>query len=145
MDRQEQERIYRNRRSSKEELRGALGAALGLPDLPGKGKEQQGIFNACKAAFFAEYEKETGVHYAFAAKDGVALSKIIAKLEAMGEQDVAAAFSVLVQKLPDWYKKNAFALTVIDKKFNEIIASIKRNGGQISNSYKEKLLNDLRS
>lgn len=145
MDRQEQERIYRNRRSSKEELREALGAALGLPQMPGKGKENPGVFNVCKTAFCSEYAKTAGVSYTFAAKDGVALSKIIAKLEGLGEQDVASAFSVLMQKLPEWYKKNAFALPVIEKKFNEIIASISRNGGQISNSYKQKLLSDLRS
>lgn len=131
MDKEKAIKVLRSLRSSKDELRVVLAWALGeeAPKQTKEGTKQPGIFNDCKAAFNAEYRKTAGVPYVFGVKDGVALASIIKKLEAMGESNIPGAFTVIVQNLPEWYKKNAFSLPVINSKFNEIIASISKKTG----------------
>lgn len=134
MTREEALKILNSRRSSKEELREALAWALDAPLPPKGGAKEPGAFNACKSAFYTEYRKTTGVAYNFGVKDGVALAGIIKKIEAL-DAPALITFTALVQNLPDWYKKNAFSLPVINSKFNEIIASIaKKTGAHSGNS-----------
>lgn len=130
MDKEKAVKVLRSLRSSKEELRAALAWALGeAPQPPKWGAKEPSVFNACKSVFSAEYRKTAGVPYVFGVKDGVALASIIKKLEAMGESNIPGAFTVIVQNLPEWYRKNAFSLPVINSKFNEIIASISKKTG----------------
>ena len=130
MDQQTAIKILNSARSSKEQLREALAWTLGeAPPSPEGGIKEPGIFNLCKSVFSAEYQKTAGVPYVFGVKDGVALSGIIKKLEAMGESNIPGAFTVIVQNLPEWYRKNAFAIPVINSKLNEIIASISKKTG----------------
>ena len=130
MDKEKAIKILRSERSSKEQLREALAWTLGeAPQPPKGGAKEPSIFNLCKEAFRMEYRKTSGVSYIFEAKDGVALSGIIKKLEALDEQNVVGTFTAIVQNLPEWYKKNAFSIPVINSKFNEIIASISKKTG----------------
>ena len=138
MDKEKAIKILRSARSSKEQLREALAWTLGEAPQPSRNKFETGskgganepsVFNECKSVFSAEYRKTAGVPYVFGAKDGVALASIIKKLEAMGESNIPGAFTVIVQNLPEWYRKNAFSIPVINSKFNEIIASISKKTG----------------
>ena len=129
MDQQTAIKILNSARSSKEQLREALAWTLGAPQPPKWGAKEPGVFNECKSVFSAEYRKTAGVPYVFGVKDGVALASIIKKLEAMGEANIPGAFAVIVQNLPEWYRKNAFSIPVINSKLNEIIASISKKTG----------------
>ena len=133
MDQQTAIKILNSARSSKEQLREALAWTLGEAPQPSRNKfgtgskggaKEPSVFNECKSVFSAEYRKTAGVPYVFGVKDGVALSGIIKKIQALGEENVTGTFTALIQNLPEWYKKNAFSLPVINSKFNEIIASI---------------------
>ena len=130
MDKEKAVKVLRSLRSSKEELRAALAWALGEAPQPAKERAKEpSMFNECKSVFSAEYRKTAGVPYVFGVKDGVALASIIKKLEAMGESNMPGAFTVIVQNLPEWYRKNALSIPVINSKFNEIIASISKKTG----------------
>ena len=129
MDKEKAIKILRSARSSKEQLREALAWTLGAPQPPKGGAKEPSVFNECKSVFSAEYLKTAGVPYVFGVKDGVALASIIKKLGAMGESNIPGAFTVIVQNLPEWYRKNAFSIPVINSKFNEIIASISKKTG----------------
>lgn len=130
MDQQTAIKILRSARSSKEQLREALAWTLGEAPQPPKGvAKEPSVFNECKSVFSAEYRKTAGVPYVFGVKDGVALSGIIKKIQALGEENVTGTFTALIQNLPEWYKKNAFSLPVINSKFNEIIASLSKKTG----------------
>ena len=130
MDKEKAVKVLRSLRSSKEELRAALAWALGeAPQTPKGGAKEPSVFNECKSVFSAEYLKTAGVPYVFGVKDGVALASIIKKLEAMGESNMPGAFTAIVQNLPEWYRKNALSIPVINSKFNEIIASISKKTG----------------
>lgn len=47
----------------------------------------------------------------------------------VNEEDTVNAFRFLMEKLPDWYKKNAFHLATINRNFDKIINTIE-NGKQ---------------
>lgn len=146
--------ILNNPKSSKERLREALSFALGVEYVPVKKGNVDTVFNDCKALFFTFYNKETGLIYSFTGQDGKALKELIGKMQSIinfpsTDETVVNTFGLLLEKLPDWYRKNAFSIPVINKKFNEIVSSIKQSNdkGQsnISDSYKQKLINDLQS
>lgn len=155
MDYAEMCRILNNPKASKEQLRSALAFSLGVEYVPVSKEKKESIFNECKAIFFKFYTDETGIIYTFTGQDAKALKELVDKVKTIfnypaTDDQIPVAFGLLLEKLPDWYKKNAFSLSVINKKFNEIVSSIqqKNNGkGQsnISSSYKQKLLNDLQS
>lgn len=141
-------KTLRNPAATKQQLREALAAALGVEYIEKK-TEKNTVFNQCKFIFNQYYTDFSGLSYAFGAKDGVALADIIKKLQALSylnDEQTVKTFEALISKLPDWYKNNAFSLTVINKKFNEITTSIKRNSGNaggISADYRAQIARDL--
>ena len=141
-------KILRNPHSSKQQLREALAASLGV-ELTESKNDKQTTFSQCKQIFDQYYSDFSGLPYAFSAKDGVALAAIIKKIEGLSvgsDEQILKTFEALISKLPDWYKNNAFSLTVINKKFNEITTSIKRNSGNtggISADYRAQIARDL--
>lgn len=109
-------------------------------------KEQdQSVFKTCLNAFQTAYKNQTGLDYSFQAKDGVALAGIIKKVSALIGTDahVVTTFTMLINKLPEWYRTNAFSLPVINGKFNEIVATIKQNKNKPKDEYKERIARDL--
>lgn len=162
MDYNEMCRILNNSKSTKERLREALSFALGVEYKPMSKEKTESVFNDCKAVFCEFYKQETGLTYTFTGQDGKALKELIDKIKTLltphqlppqgGEREdviISKTFQVMLVKLPDWYRKNAFSLPVINKKFNEIVSSIKQSNekGQssISAGYKQKLIDDLQS
>ena len=142
-------RILKNPHASKQQLREALATALGIEITESK-SDKRSVFSVCKGIFEFCYSDYSGFPYAFSAKDGVALAAIIKKIEYLGvdsDQQIIKTFEALISKLPDWYKNNAFSLSVINKKFNEITTSIKRNPGNsasgISADYRAQIARDL--
>jgi hypothetical protein len=142
-------KTLRNPAATKQQLREALAEALGVEYHENK-SERQTVFNQCKHIFNREFTDYSGLSYAFGAKDGIALADIIKKLQALtylNDEQTVKTFEALISKLPDWYKNNAFSLTVINKKFNEITTSIKRNSGNaasgISADYRAQIARDL--
>lgn len=154
MDYAEMCRILNNLKASKEELRSALAFSLGVEYVPASKEKKESVFNDCKAIFFTFYTQETGLIYTFTGRDAKALKELVDKAKTIfnypaTDEQIPVAFGLLLEKLPDWYKKNAFSLPVINSKFNEIVSSISKNNGKgqsnISDSYKQKLINDLQS
>lgn len=142
-------KILRNPNATKPQLREALAAALGVEYIENK-SQRDTVFNRCKFIFNQHYSEFSGLPYAFGAKDGIALADIIKKLQGLGiinDEQTVRTFEALITKLPTWYRLNAFSLTVINKKFNEITTSIKRNsgntGGGISADYRAQVARDL--
>lgn len=132
-------KVLNSRRSSKEELRSALAFAMGVaPPPPKEAAKEKSTFSQCKDIFHGSYENYTGVPYVFLAKDGIALSGIIKKIEDLDSSNVAGTFIALLQNLPEWYKRNAFSLPVINSKFNEIIASISKKTGTVNGNSRER-------
>lgn len=153
MDYDEMCKTLNSPKASKEQLRSALAFSLGIEYISATKEKKESIFNDCKALFFKFYKDETGLIYTFTGRDGKALTELIRKIKTIfnypvDDSQIPDAFRLLLDKLPDWYKKNAFSLPVINSKFNEIVSSISKNEkGQsnISNSYKQKLIDDLQS
>lgn len=151
MDKAEATKILNRKAASKEQLREALAFALGVAYSPVSGEKSDTLFNRCKGEFCSAYELETGLNYSFGAMDGRSLSELIKKVgKTVGtdnEETVYNTFCALISKLPEWYRINAFSISVINKKYNEIVSSIKKNGGKqrISNNYKERLARELLS
>lgn len=150
MNRDQQLKTLNNPNASKEQLREALAASLDVTyERISKGKETT-LFTKYRDTFLEAYKKHTGFDYSFEAKDGKALASIINKIgkieNVQNDLEKLDSFNVLIYYLPDWYKQNAFSLTVINNKFNEIVASIKKNGRKqtgITDNYKARVLNDL--
>ena len=146
MDSEKAQKILNSARSSKEELREALAFALGVEQKAHKNEKGVSIFTECKNVFANEYNKYTGLRYNFQVKDGVALAGIIKKIEANlppapsqgGGEKVVNTFTALVQNLPVWYKEKAFSLSVINSKYNEIIASITKKAGTNNGNSSER-------
>jgi|GEM_PF-3983485 len=153
MTHEEAVKIFKRNSSTKQQLRNALGAALGIAAEEAERLEQmeQSLFNLCKEAFMRVYTDKTGLVYYFTGKDAKALTEIIKKIELMpSNTDTEASFKVIVERLPLWYINNAFNLTAISSRFNDIVLQIKnsKNGratNNISNDYKQQLLSDLQS
>lgn len=151
MTRDQQLKTLNSPKASKEQLREALAASLGVAYERKSKEKEKTLFAQCRDTFLEAYKNHTGLDYSFATKDGVALSGIIKKIGFFSDtskDDTLITFKALINNLPDWYKQNAFSLTVINNKFNEIVASIRKNGGQkqgITDDYKARVLNDLTS
>jgi hypothetical protein len=144
--------ILNNPKSTKAALKHALSFALGVEYEPDTKEKQQTVFNRCQQMFCDYYTKETGLTYIFEGKEGKALKELINKVSGLiyppTDDNVVDSFTAMIQNLPDWYKQNQFSLPVINKKFNEIIASINKNGkgkqqSGISQSYKDRIRNGL--
>lgn len=134
MDKEKAIKILNSKSSSKNDLREALAFALGVP-VPELKDKTISLFTLCKLAFMNEYNKYTGLDYYFGAKDGFALSQLLKKFEKIDPENIEKLFLAYVQNLPDWYKKNGFSLTVINSKYNDIIAQIiKKTGANNGNS-----------
>lgn len=147
--------VLQNPRATKKELRDALAKALGVevpPDEPGN---TESLFNSCRERFCLAYRQHTGLAYRFGAREGAALASVIRQIRdlgAMDDKDVLGGFAYLIDHLPQWYRDNQFNLPVIDRKFNDIVISIKKsrngrseNNGGVSRSYRERVLGDLLS
>ena len=59
----------------------------------------------------------------------VVVNKDNVNIISVNEEDTINAFMFLLEKMPDWYKKNAFHLSTINRNFEKIINSIE-NGKQ---------------
>lgn len=137
--------VLRKVNATKAQLRKALAEALGVPyvEPAAKQEQEQQYFKPCLNAFLMRYKEVTKLDYNFTAKDGKALKSIIEKIKNITTTgDVTATFTYFIKHLPEWYVKNAFSLTVIDNKFNEIIASI-RSSKNVSDGFKQRIVNDL--
>lgn len=154
MDYAEMSRVLNSPKASREQLRTALASALGVEYAPPTKEKQASVFNECKAEFCSYYSGVTGLTYTFTGQDAKSLKELIDKMQtlfnyASDDHDVSAMLKLLLVKMPAWYKQNAFSLPVINKKFNEIVSSIKANNGKgqtnISSDYKQKLINDLQA
>lgn len=152
MNRDQQLKTLNSPKASKEKLREALAASLGVHYERQSKEKARTIFFDCRDSFLEAYKKHTGFDYSFEAKDGKALLSIIKKISNLentqNDVELLDSFNVLIHYLPEWYKANAFSLTVINNKFNEIVASIRKNDGQkqgITNDYKARVLNDLKA
>jgi hypothetical protein len=136
MDRDKAIRILNSTGAGKADLRQALSFALGVKPV-GAGKEKT-AFTECKGIFLDTYQAHTSAGYYFAAKDAGALGQIMVKIEHMNDSDEAdltkATFEALMKNLPKWYRDNAFSLAVINSKFNEIVAEIRKKDGKASNA-----------
>lgn len=137
--------IYHDHKATKATLRAALGQVLGISAEPEQPK-QPNVFKECLTAFQNAYKKQTGLHYQLSAKDAVSMAGIIKKFHGLnvGSENIVEAFTVLLAKLPEWYRQNAFSLPVINGKFNEIVAAIRQsNDKKTSYEYKERIARDL--
>ncbi|WP_165026768.1 hypothetical protein [Dysgonomonas sp. ZJ279] len=151
MTHDQQLKTLKSKKARKEQLREALAASLGVPYEMYEKKsngENASLFTECRNYFLEAYKDHTGVDYVFGAKDGFALTMIIDKVQCLIEYKSPSVafetFKAFISKLPDWYKQNAFSLTIINNKFNEIIASIRNNGKTgVNDDYKARLTRDL--
>ena len=135
-------------KASKAALREALASVLGVA-VP-ESAATSSLFTACRAVFTEDYTNHTGLPYRFGSRDGMALQSIISQLRVLmadkGDESVLAGFRALIANLPEWYRQNQFNLPVIDKKFNDIVSSIKskhHGRNNISDDYKRRVLDTL--
>lgn len=147
MTRDDQLKTLKSTKASKEQLRQALAASLGVEYEPQKqAAKEVSIFTQCQRIFMRAYKDQTKIDYSFGAIDGRSLKSILTKIGKMTNDDnIVITFQAFINKLPDWYRQNAFSLKIIDNKFNEIVASIKNNGSQqtINDDYIASVLRDL--
>ncbi|MCT4613610.1 MAG: hypothetical protein N4A49_01895 [Marinifilaceae bacterium] len=144
---------YKKKSSTKKELRKALAFMLNIEYCEiQKDTKSESIFSQCKKIFTDSYLEHVEIDYYWQAKDSFALTQIISKLNRLVELkggDTKTAFEYMINKLPKWYKDNAFSVTIINSKFNEIISEIKQSHesskAPISSDYKQKIIGDLLS
>lgn len=153
-------KILYKRSASKVELRAALAQALGMP-LPSWSATGYNLVQACRGYFSDRYSYVTDLEYSFGAKDHAALRGLVDKLSGAvsrknplaNEHDVYNAFVYLIRNLPPWYQGAGFSLSIINAKYNEIIAQLKneRNNKKgagklgVSDDYLSALARDIRS
>lgn len=93
------------------------------------------------------YTAYSGLPYNWDGGEAKALKELASKVQGIAGDDteqVTTVFRVLCQRLPDWYKQNAYSLRVVNKKFNEIVAAIRKNGNKSTpNDRKADLLAEL--
>lgn len=142
-------KILNSRKASKEQLRSALAAALGVDYKPFEEKSET-LFTQFRDIFLETYRLDTDVEYSFTAADGRSLAQLVFKVKGLladpSNETIVATWRQMLLKLPEWYKKNGYSLPVINSKFNEIVASIKQksDGKQgITDDYKARVLGDL--
>lgn len=139
--------VFYNLKSSKTELRNALGVALGLPFYEAKETKPLSLHGQIKEVFLEEFFKITGLHYQFSAKDGKAVKELttkLASLEAsMTDTKVVATFKVFLEKMPAWQKENCFTLPSLNSQFNNIILQIKKKQNGSISDYKTRIINEL--
>lgn len=148
MNREHALKILRNPRAGKAELRACLAEALGVEVPTEQVREAPtSLFATCKELFMKAYQADTGMQYAYSGADAKALKELVAKITTLAGDggDAGATFKAMLHYLPEWYKQNAYSLPVINKKFNEITASIKRNGNHQHNSLKNSYLAEFYS
>lgn len=143
-------RTLHNPKATKEELRAALARSLGVDYTPATKGQADSLFSDCRSLWMTRYLADTGLDYSFSAVDAVSLKAIITKMQRLTdeqEQRTLEALAVLFERLPAWYKENAYSLPVVNKKFNEIIASIRKEYGKQKQpaEHKERLLALLRT
>ncbi len=136
--------ILHKKGATKAELRGALAASLGVPVPDFSGGGTSSLHNRCKQAFQEAYQKQTGVPYAWSAKDAGAMGQLLAKLKKMSggksEEEVAAVFQYILENLPSWYKKHSFEVATINGKLNAIVGELKGlNNGELNNDYRARI------
>lgn len=138
--------VLNKKNASKEQLRAALAEALKVEYIPPepKNKDDNPLFKPCLNVFLNQYKKVTGLDYNVTPKDGKALKSLINKVTKITTTgDVEGTFNYIIVYLPAWYVKNAFSLSVIDSKFNEIIAAIRNSKNTVSHGYKQRIVHDL--
>lgn len=140
--------VFTSKKSSKAELRAALGAVLGLAVEPPT-ERPKSLFKECQEIFEKNYKEHTGFSYAFGVKDGFALKQLLNKITelmpGMSPENIKLTFEALLNKMPEWYRQNQFSLPGINSGFNIIVLQIKNNkqNGKISDDYKRRVLDDL--
>jgi hypothetical protein len=138
--------VFNKKNATKEQLRAALAEVLNVEYKPPepKNKDENPLFKPCLNVFLAQYQKTTGLEYSITPKDGKALKSIIEKVTKVTTTgDVQTTFQFIILNLPPWYVKNAFSLSVIDSKFNEIIGSIRNSKNTVSHGYKQRIVDNL--
>lgn len=152
MNRDQQLKTLKSPKASKEQLREALAASLGVEYEAQTKEKAVTLFTQCRDAFLEEYKRQTNIDYSFQAIDGRALAQLIEKVRGIiqfpTDEAIVATFRLLILKLPDWYKQNAFALKTINNKFNEIVASISKNGNgkqQVTSDFKDRVAERIRA
>lgn len=150
-------KILNKKAASKDELRAALAAALGLP-LPAWAEADDNLNTRCRRLFSQAFTVATGSTYRFQVKDYAALDALVKKItDATTEKnpasttgDVELAFIWFLKNLPEWYRGAGFSACVLNSKFNEIVAAIKhgnkkpkKGGAGVSAGYAAQALQDL--
>lgn len=130
-----------------------MATALGLPCPAWSSAGTSRVYSKCRNLFAELYEKHTGMDYSWQAKDAGCLNNIINKLYGIAksteDDSIIYGFEYLLRHLPSWYLERGLSLCVLNSKFNEIIAEIKKHGtgkkGKVSTEYKQRIFDDLRS
>ena len=147
MDRETAIAILQRAGSTKEALREALAWSLGVARIAQK--DNVSLFSQLRVAFSEEYRRETGLDYSFSAKDAKALKLLEAKLTGITKSSdasqVVCSLRALLQQMPSWYKQNGYSMAIINSKFNEIVASIKKPSGAVTDAYKQRVVSSLLS
>lgn len=110
-----------------------------------------------KEVFCDFYKEKFNTNYYFAAKDYMAMKQLMLKiknkhLEQLRGYDNDIALNAFKHYLNavynlknDWYNSN-FSMPILNSKFNELYIAISgKKQGNISNDYKQRVLNDLQS
>ncbi len=102
------------------------------------------IYSALKKEFENYYLKVKGIAYYFqGGKDGSALKQIITKIKSYcgnNEDLILQSWQVILEKNPDKFINDNLSISLINSKFNEIIAKIKK----LDNSdFKQELISSM--
>ncbi len=152
-------RLLSRKNTSKEQLREAIANLLNVPYISHKAKTvDEAIFTKCKTVFFDFYCGLVGVEYFWGSCDSRYLKQLIKKIQFVqkdsAKQTVDNDFRFVLTHLPKWYIENGLSISLINSKFNDIIASIKASVSQkeedvikktgVSESYINKIKSDLK-
>jgi len=95
-----------------------------------------------KTAFMEAYQNQTGTEFYWAAKESTHCKQLAAKIvHRTGETDdqkTLEAFKYILNHLPKWYREN-LTITLINSKFNELIAEIKQGNPPSETDHKRDI------
>jgi len=132
---------------------------LSVPDSPKHQKKQKKepqnpYHGALKKIFLKFFKEEKGVDFYWAPKEATALNQLTEKMKfsisgaghEVNEDSVTTTFWLILRKNPDSWINENLSVTILNSKYNEIIAKIKQaTGSGTSDSLRESILSRLRT
>jgi hypothetical protein len=110
-------------------------------------KEKNPLHTKLKIQFLEFYEKKKNLPYSWSGIDGKHLNEIIKKIKFVGKtedsQQISDTWIIILEKNQDKWINDNLSVSLINSKFNEIVAKIKKQDNSDLKSYAQQLIKEM--